>query len=87
MVYAMLAAPMKTAKKLTGKSNMLSCYRSLIDTVKMVQSGCVRRVYAYEVPLSAEWVFRKFEPKFQPNLFHDIGETLAKKPSYANLRK
>ena len=43
-------------------------------------AGCVvRSVYAYEVPSSTEWAFQKFEPKFQPNVFHDINDTLAKK--------
>jgi len=54
-------------------------FRATLTATRPMLGRLVRSVYAYEVPSSTEWAFQKFEPKFQPNLFHDITETLSKK--------
>ena len=54
-------------------------FRATLTAARPMAGNMVRAVYAYEVPSSTEWAFQKFEPKFQPNLFHDIAETLPKK--------
>jgi len=54
-------------------------FRATLTAARPLAGRVVRSVYAYEVPSSTEWAFQKFEPKFQPNLFHDISDTLAKK--------
>jgi LmbE family N-acetylglucosaminyl deacetylase len=54
-------------------------FRATLTAARPMAGGVVRSVYAYEVPSSTEWAFQKFEPKFQPNLFHDITETLPQK--------
>lgn len=54
-------------------------FRAVLTATRPLAGSCVRRVYAYEVPSSTEWAFRKFEPAFRPNTFVDIGATLEKK--------
>lgn len=54
-------------------------FRATLTAARPLAGRVVRSVYAYEVPSSTEWAFQKFEPKFQPNLFHDIHETIEKK--------
>jgi len=54
-------------------------FRATLTATRPMSGSVVRAVYTYEVPSSTEWAFQKFEPKFQPNLFHDIGETIEKK--------
>lgn len=54
-------------------------FRATLTATRPMAGCVVRSVYAYEVPSSTEWAFQKFEQKFQPNLFHDIDETLPKK--------
>lgn len=54
-------------------------FRATLTATRPMAGSVVRAVYAYEVPSSTEWAFQKFEPKFQPNLFHDISDSLAKK--------
>jgi LmbE family N-acetylglucosaminyl deacetylase len=51
-------------------------YRATLTATRPTTSSGVRAVYAYEIPSSTEWAFQRFEPKFQPNLFLDISETL-----------
>ncbi|MEI8292953.1 MAG: PIG-L deacetylase family protein [bacterium] len=51
-------------------------YRATLTATRPIAGGVVRSVYAYEVPSSTEWAFQKFEPRFQPNLFFDVNETL-----------
>ena len=64
-----------------GDLNMdhIITFRATLTATRPMAGSVVRAVYAYEVPSSTEWAFQKFEPKFQPNLFHDITETLPKK--------
>lgn len=54
-------------------------FRATLTAARPMAGNMARAVYAYEVPSSTEWAFQKFEPKFQPNLLHDIAETLPKK--------
>jgi LmbE family N-acetylglucosaminyl deacetylase len=54
-------------------------FRATLTATRPMAGSVVRSVYAYEVPSSTEWAFQKFEPKFQPNLFHNITETLPRK--------
>jgi LmbE family N-acetylglucosaminyl deacetylase len=54
-------------------------FRATLTATRPMAGSVVRAVYAYEVPSSTEWAFQKFEPKFQPNLFHDISDSLPKK--------
>jgi LmbE family N-acetylglucosaminyl deacetylase len=54
-------------------------FRATLTATRPMPASVVRSVYAYEVPSSTEWAFQQFEPKFQPNFFHDITETLPKK--------
>jgi LmbE family N-acetylglucosaminyl deacetylase len=54
-------------------------FRATLTATRPMAGSIVQSVYAYEVPSSTEWAFQKFEPKFQPNFFHDITETLPKK--------
>jgi LmbE family N-acetylglucosaminyl deacetylase len=54
-------------------------FRATLTATRPMAGSVVRAVYAYEVPSSTDWAFQKFDPKFQPNLFHDITDTVAKK--------
>jgi LmbE family N-acetylglucosaminyl deacetylase len=51
-------------------------YRATLTATRPTAACGVRAVYAYEIPSSTEWAFHRFEPKFQPNLFFDVSETL-----------
>jgi LmbE family N-acetylglucosaminyl deacetylase len=51
-------------------------YRATLTATRPMAGGCVRRVYAYEVPSSTEWAFQRFTPHFQPSVFFDIADTL-----------
>jgi LmbE family N-acetylglucosaminyl deacetylase len=39
----------------------------------------VPEIYAMEIPSSTEWAFGQIEPRFNPNVFVDIGATLEQK--------
>jgi len=54
-------------------------FRATLTATRPFAKCKVQAVYAYEVPSSTEWAFQKFEPRFQPNLFHDISASLPKK--------
>lgn len=64
-----------------GDLNMdhVIAHRATLTATRPVSGSKIKALYAYEVPSSTEWAFQKFEPKFQPNLFFDISETLPKK--------
>lgn len=51
-------------------------YRATLTATRPMAGGCVRRVYAYEVPSSTEWSFQRFSPCFRPSVFFDIANTL-----------
>jgi LmbE family N-acetylglucosaminyl deacetylase len=51
-------------------------YRATLTATRPVLGSVVRRVYAYEVASSTEWAFQRFEPRFSPNVFFGIADTL-----------
>lgn len=51
-------------------------YRATLTATRPVAGGCVRSVYAYEVPSSTEWSFQRFAPYFHPCVFFDIADFL-----------
>jgi LmbE family N-acetylglucosaminyl deacetylase len=51
-------------------------YRATLTATRPMAGGCVRCVYAYEVPSSTEWSFQRFAPHFRPSVFFDIAGTL-----------
>ena len=36
----------------------------------------VKELYAFEIPSSTEWAFRRVEPPFRPNVFVDVSGTI-----------
>jgi LmbE family N-acetylglucosaminyl deacetylase len=56
-------------------------FRATLTATRPMAGGKVRAVYAYEVASSTEWALGQFEPRFHPNVFFDISETLEKKIS------
>ena len=54
-------------------------FRAVMTATRPMKDSTVKRVYAYEVPSSTEWSFQKFAPKFTPNVFTDISDTVDKK--------
>ncbi len=49
-------------------------------TATRPMAGCpVKRLYSYEVGSSTEWAFQQFEPRFNPQVFFDIGAQLETK--------
>jgi LmbE family N-acetylglucosaminyl deacetylase len=56
-------------------------FRATLTATRPAGRCPVKSVYGYQVPSSTEWAFQSFEPRFQPNVFVDISNTLAKKIS------
>lgn len=54
-------------------------FRAALTAVRPMLGSLVRELHCFEVPSSSEWAFHQFEPRFQPNLFVDIGESLEDK--------
>lgn len=54
-------------------------FRATLTATRPVPGQTVKAVYAYEVASSSEWAFGQFSPRFRPNLFVDISETLSRK--------
>lgn len=54
-------------------------YRATLTATRPAPGCIVRKVYAYEVPSSTEWSFQRFEPRFEPNVFLDIANTMERK--------
>lgn len=54
-------------------------FRATLTATRPSQDLSVTRVYAYEVPSSTEWAFGCFSPRFSPNVFVDIADTLETK--------
>lgn len=51
-------------------------FRASLTALRPLPDTCVRRVYAYEVASSTEWAFGQFAPRFTPNTWVDIADTL-----------
>jgi LmbE family N-acetylglucosaminyl deacetylase len=56
-------------------------FRATLTATRPMAGGCVKQVYAYEIPSSTEWAFQQFEPRFAPNVFFDISSQLETKIS------
>src|SRR3989344_2352837 len=54
-------------------------FRAVLTATRPVAGSPVKKVYGYEVGSSTEWSFGEFAPVFRPQVFVDIGATLAKK--------
>lgn len=64
-----------------GDLNMdhVRLHRATLTATRPQPGHSVREVYAYEVASSTEWAFQRFAPRFRPNVFEDITETLETK--------
>jgi LmbE family N-acetylglucosaminyl deacetylase len=51
-------------------------HRAVLTATRPVEGHRVRHLYAFEVPSSTEWAFHQLEPRFRPNVFIDIADTL-----------
>lgn len=51
-------------------------FRATVTATRPMAGSPVSSLHAYEVPSSSEWAFAKFEPRFEPNTFVDISESL-----------
>ena len=54
-------------------------HRAVMTATRPLESGPVKKIYAFEVPSSTEWAFGRFQQAFQPNVFVDISDTLETK--------
>ena len=54
-------------------------FRATMTATRPMAGACVKKLYAYEIPSSTEWAFRRFSPEFRPNVFFDIDQFLEKK--------
>ncbi len=54
-------------------------HRAVLTATRPLPGSTVREVYAFEVPSSTEWALQRIDPVFRPNVFVDIGNTLARK--------
>lgn len=51
-------------------------HRAVLTATRPVKDRPVRDVYAFEVASSSEWAFGQLEPRFRPNVFVNIADTL-----------
>ena len=51
-------------------------YRAVLTATRPMAGTPVKKIYAYEVASSTEWAFQQFSPRFRPNTFVDIHDTL-----------
>ncbi len=54
-------------------------YRSVLTATRPMKGSSIKNVYSYQVASSTEWAFQQFAPKFEPNLFVDISNTIEDK--------
>ena len=54
-------------------------FRAALIATRPIEGCTVREVLAYEVPSSTEWSFHSFEPRFHPNTFVDVSDTINRK--------
>lgn len=54
-------------------------FRATITATRPVAGAPVKALYAYEVASATEWAFGQVRPRFQPNTFVDISDTLEAK--------
>lgn len=51
-------------------------FRAVLTATRPMAGAPVKDLYAFEVPSSTEWAFRRIEPSFRPNVFVDISKTI-----------
>ena len=51
-------------------------FRAVLTATRPMAGTPVKDLYAFEVPSSTEWAFRRVEPPFRPNVFVDISESI-----------
>jgi len=56
-------------------------FRATLAAARPLSGRVIRSLYAYEVPSSTEWAFSRFAPRFLPNTFVDISQSLGRKIS------
>ena len=54
-------------------------FRATLIATRPTAGGCTRGVLSYQVLSSTDWAFSQFSPRFHPNYFVDISETLPRK--------
>lgn len=54
-------------------------FRATLTATRPLKDQVAREIYTYEVPSSTEWAFQRLAPRFTPNCFVDIGETIETK--------
>ena len=54
-------------------------FRATLAAARPFANTAVRRICAYEVPSSTDWAFDSFSPRFAPNVFVDVTDTLQTK--------
>ena len=54
-------------------------FRAVLTAVRPMQGRPVRELNTFEAASSTEWAFGRFAPKFEPNLFIDISNSLERK--------
>jgi len=54
-------------------------FRAVLTATRPVQGTPVKEIHAFEVPSSTEWAFGQLHRGFRPNVFVDVGTTLALK--------
>lgn len=51
-------------------------FRAVLTATRPMAGAPVKELYAFEVPSSTEWAFRRVEPPFRPNVFVDVSRTI-----------
>ena len=54
-------------------------FRAVLTATRPMAGTPVKDLYAFEVPSSTEWAFRRVEPPFRPNVFVDVSRTMEAK--------
>lgn len=54
-------------------------FRATLTATRPMAGSCVKGVYGYEVASSTEWAFGQFAPRFTPQMYVDITDTLETK--------
>lgn len=54
-------------------------FRAALTALRPVPGSSVRELLGFEVGSSTEWAFQQFAPRFQPNVFQDITNSLETK--------
>lgn len=55
------------------------CFRATLTAARSTPDSTIQEVLTYQVPSATDWSFAQFAPRFLPNLFYDISDTLDQK--------